>query len=317
MVGCVETRSANLYTLSHGEVTQIAHSCLALVTEMLDKRVVPGPTRFDTIRDTATQWARAGVPSSAILRACCQGVRTAFGLVATSAEAGDMDEVWIVGDLMLEPLNAISTHAIDTYTTEHLLVAQEFHSAQTLAAALISGRGGSALVRQVGVLIADSYQVVALSIPDHPDEYIADPSIAAQRKLGRLHAEVGRVFDSRTLGLLGVGGGTLVIACGATSKSPYAQQHWIDSAEAAGVQFTAAVVVKRAGPDTRIGRPGPRTACFRRGRWACSWCVLLTRSRHRIPDHARRFGHAPDREHAGSARGPPRTPRYRMCVPGQ
>ncbi|WP_328402551.1 PucR family transcriptional regulator [Nocardia sp. NBC_00403] len=218
MVGYFATCMAPCRTLPgeqlRGDVTKLTRSCLALAAEMFDKRAVPDDEQLDEVREAAAQWAREAVPLGTILRAYHEGLRIAFGLVTARAKADDVDELLVATDLMLELLEAITAAVSDAYVDEQHLVAREHHTAaQTLASTLLSGRSSSALARQTGIPIAESYQVVALSIPEHPDERESrvDEQVAARRKLRRLQSALATVFDSRVLALLSTKGGTLLI----------------------------------------------------------------------------------------------------------
>ncbi|WP_405180697.1 helix-turn-helix domain-containing protein [Nocardia sp. NBC_01377] len=225
------------------DVTQLTRTCLELVTEMLDKREVPGPDQLGVVCEAATQWAHDGVPLSTVLRACHEGVRVAFGLVTAPAKAADVDELLIAGDLMLEMLNAIIAGASDAYVAEQLLVAKEQHSAaETLASALLSGRGSAALSRQAGVQVADSYQVVALSIPADNDVSIT-ATVAARRRLRRLRAAIATVFSPHALAVLSATGGTLLVPLGEENAPIFEADTLAALTESAEVTLTATVVI--------------------------------------------------------------------------
>jgi hypothetical protein len=249
MVGYFATCMAPCRTLPgeqlRGDVTELTRSCLALAAEMFDKRAVPDDEQLNDVREAAAQWAREAVPLGTILRAYHEGLRIAFGLVTARAKADDVDELLVATDLMLELLEAITAAVSDAYVGEQHLVAREHQTAaQTLASALLSGRGSSALARQAGIPIAESYQVLALSIPEHPDERDTrvDTHVAARRKLRRLQSELATVFGSRALTLLSTKGGTLLIPVdeGTAVLTIDALGMLTD---AAGVPLTAAMVV--------------------------------------------------------------------------
>ncbi|WP_051022386.1 PucR family transcriptional regulator [Nocardia pneumoniae] len=249
MVGYFENRMAPCRTLPgeqlRGDVTKLTRSCLSLAAEMLDRRAVPDDEQLGAVRAAATRWAREGVPLSTILRAYHEGLRIALGLVTARAEADDVGEVLVATDLILELLEAITAAVSDAYVEEQHLVAKEHQTAaQTLASALLSGRGSSALARQTGIPIAESYQVVALSIPEHPDERDprVDGNVAARRKLRRLQSELATVFASRALALLSIKGGTLLIPLGDDAESALTDATLDLLTVAADVPLTATVV---------------------------------------------------------------------------
>lgn len=185
------------------------------------------------------------MPLGTILRAYHQGLRIAFGLVTARAKADDVDELLVATDLMLELLEAITVAVSDAYVDEQHLVAREHQTAsQTLASALLSGRRSLALARQAGIPIADSYEVVALSIPEHADERDprVDSQVAARRKLRRLQSELATSLESRALTLLSTKGGTLLIPVSDAGPTLTADV-LATLTEAAGVPITATVVV--------------------------------------------------------------------------
>ncbi|WP_280251065.1 PucR family transcriptional regulator [Nocardia abscessus] len=249
LVGYFENFMAPCRTLPgeqlRGDVTRLTRSCLELAAEMFDRRTVPDEQQLGPVRAAAARWAREGVPLSTILRAYHEGLRMAFGLVTARAEADDVDEVLVAADLLLELLEAITAAVSDAYVDEQHLVAKEHQTAtQTLASALLSGRGSSALARQTGIPIAESYQVVALSVPEHPDECDprVDVNVAARRKLRRLQSELATVFASRALALLSAKGGTLLIPLGEEGDTALTDTTLGLLAEAAEVPLTATVV---------------------------------------------------------------------------
>ncbi len=248
MVGYFATCMAPCRTLPgeqlRGDVTKLTRSVLTLAAEMFDRRAVPDEERLTEVREAATQWAREAVPLGTILRAYHEGIRIALGLVTAQAKADDVDELLVATDLMLELLEAITVAVSDAYVEEQHLVAREHQTAaQTLASALLSGRGSSALARQAGMPVAESYHVVAVSVPQHPDERDprVDAEVAARRKLRRLQSALATVFASRALALLSTKGGTLLIPNG--DDAPPLDSDALDQlAKAAEVPLTATLV---------------------------------------------------------------------------
>lgn len=248
MVGYFATYVAPCHTLPgealRGDVTKVTRFCLTLAADMFDRRTVPDDDQLGEVRESAAQWAREAVPLGTILRAYHEGLRIAFGLVTAGAKADDVGEVIVATDLMLELLEVITAAVSDAYVDEQHLVAREHQTAaQTLASALLSGRGSSALARQAGIPVADTYQVVALSIPEHADERDprVDTHVAARRKLRRLQSALATTFRSRALALLSTKGGTLLLPLteGVAALTPDLLG---DLATAAEVPLTATVI---------------------------------------------------------------------------
>lgn len=223
-----------------GELTTLTRACLALAAETFDRRTIPDDARLSEMRAAAVRWAAEGVPLGAILRAYHEAVRIAFGLVAARARTQDVDRLLGDTDLMLELLEALTAVVSDAYLGEHQRVAREHHTrTQTMAAALLSGR--TALAAGTGLPVAESYQVVALTISAHPDERDPrlDPGVAARRTLRRLQSELAHLFQARALGLLTGRGGFLLLPSGGPALTA---ELLAQLAAAAQVPLTAAVV---------------------------------------------------------------------------
>ncbi|MGW4364296.1 PucR family transcriptional regulator [Nocardia takedensis] len=227
-----------------GDVTRLTENCLALAAEMFDRRAVPGAERFGEIRDAASRWARQSVPLGAVLSAYHEGLRIAFGMVTAHAGAEDVREVMAATDLLLALLAAITAEISEVYLDEQQVADREHQTAaQTVASALLGGRGAEAPARQAGIPIAAAYQVVALAVAEHPDETDprADPTVVARRTLRRLQSRLASALESRALALLSPEGGTLLIP--ADGDGPLLTPEILTLlSEAAQVPLRAAVV---------------------------------------------------------------------------
>ncbi|RMI35019.1 PucR family transcriptional regulator [Nocardia stercoris] len=242
--------------LLRGDVTQVTRQFLAIVVDMLDRQTVPEADGLEEVSSSASRWAREGVPLETILRAYHEGMRIGLGLVTARARAEDHEELITVVDLVLELLEVITVAATTAYTAEARLVAREHHSvAQTLASTLLSGHGRSLPARQSAIPVADSYQVVAVSIPPHPDEQDprVDGEVAARRKLRRVQSAVAKIFDPSTLTLLSPRGGTVLVPVPGRPAGPGSARKTVagpaltadvlaELSEAAEVPLTAVVV---------------------------------------------------------------------------
>ncbi|MEU4595945.1 helix-turn-helix domain-containing protein [Nocardia sp. NPDC023988] len=85
----------------------------------------------------------------------------------------------------------LCTTATRAYMREHRNVATEHHTAvHTLTSALLAGQPTSTLSRESRIPIAESYSVLALSVPKRPSEHDSrlDATVVARRKLRRLLA---------------------------------------------------------------------------------------------------------------------------------
>ncbi len=226
-------------------ITQVSRSCLILVRETLDRRAVPDAAEFDAIREVTARWAHDATPLTMVLRGHHEAVRMAFGLVSTTAQSHDVEELRTAGDLMLGLLNAITTEVTETYVAGQCHTADMGRSnAQNLASALLAGRSSRAMARHAGRPIADAYQVVALAIPDRPEEDV--PAAASTARLHctvcALQSAVDEVFASRGLALLSAKGGTLLVALGPGVTTPVCPTTMDRLATAAGIPLTATVI---------------------------------------------------------------------------
>ncbi|MFR9749461.1 PucR family transcriptional regulator [Nocardia sp. 004] len=227
------------------DTTDLAHAFLELMAGVLDQRTVPDSEKFDLVRTIASRWARDGVALSAILRTCHKGLRIVFGLIIEPATAEDVDAILITADLVHELLEMITAVVTDAYLEQRrLVVTEQQTAAQTLASALLSGHGSSALARQTGIPIAESYQVVALAIPAHPEEKDPqiDSDIVARRTLHKLQSELTTVFTAQALALLSTKGGTVLIPLDEHGGTDFGTAALELLADAAEVPLTATVV---------------------------------------------------------------------------
>jgi sugar diacid utilization regulator len=116
--------------------------------------------------------------------------------------------------LVVELLDMMSTAVSMAYVRELRAVISEHHTAvHTLTSALLGGHSTSTMARMSGISIAESYAVVAVALPPHPDERNPhlDTHIVARRKLRRLQAELAVRCGRQALSLLSTDGGTILI----------------------------------------------------------------------------------------------------------
>ncbi|WP_280387289.1 PucR family transcriptional regulator, partial [Nocardia wallacei] len=213
----------------YGDVTTITRTCLELAVSVLDGKNIPD--KIDRLKEAAAQWAREGVPIDTIHHSIHEGFKIGFDLVVTSAAtkhraAGSADDTVMTlsladydalmggAKLVVEMLDTMTTAVSMAYVRELKSVVSEHHTAvHTLTSALLGGHPTSTMARECGIEIADSYRILALAIPPHPDESnpMLDAKVVARRKLRRLQAELATRCDNAALSLLSVDGGTLLI----------------------------------------------------------------------------------------------------------
>ncbi|NKY52683.1 PucR family transcriptional regulator [Nocardia vermiculata] len=202
----------------HGDITTITRTCLELAISLLDGRDIPEKT--ERLKDAAAGWAREGVPIDTIHHAIHEGFKIGFDLVITNTNSNaqpthaDYADLISGAKLLVEILDTMTTAVSSAYVRELRTVVSEHHNAvHTLTSALLAGHPTSTMARECGIEIADSYHIVALHIPPHPDQANPhlDPTIVARRKLRRIQAALATHTHSTTLHLLSTDGGTLLI----------------------------------------------------------------------------------------------------------
>ncbi|MEV0296896.1 transcriptional regulator [Nocardia sp. NPDC050710] len=236
-----------------GDLATITRNCLAEAVKVLGPRSSSGGQPAE-IAGSAVRWAREGVALETVLGAYHDGIRSGLEFLAAEAGRDDAEQVMAGAQLIVRALEMVTMAASTAYVEEHRLVAKEHQTAaQTLISALLGGHGVAELARRTGIAIAASYQVVAVSIPAHPDERRpGSGDSAARRKLRRVQAALADPLGSRALSLLSTGGGTVLVPIEAASALiPLAMTAEVLElvSAAAEVPLTAAVV---AGPTARI-----------------------------------------------------------------
>ncbi|MEV0550441.1 PucR family transcriptional regulator [Nocardia salmonicida] len=228
-----------------GDVTEFTRRCLMLAMEMLDRRTTPSEPQLVALRAASAQHAREGVPVGTLLRAYAEGFRIGFELVIGQVTAADLAEVVAGTRLLLRTLEVINATVTSAYLEEQRQVAKEHQTgAQTMMSALLSGHGIGALTRQTGIRVADSYQVVALMIPELPEEHDprVDAQVVARRKLRRVQAALADAFASRSLALLSTTGGTLLIPSDEPDTARMTGDILATISATSGVELTATLV---------------------------------------------------------------------------
>ncbi|MFI6870303.1 PucR family transcriptional regulator [Nocardia sp. NPDC050406] len=193
-----------------GEVTTVTRTCLDLAAGVLEGREVT--EQIERLQRAGADWAREGFPIGAIHRAVRDGVEHAFQLVLDASGPDDYARLMLTAQRFLEILAMINAAFAVAYVHEHRVAAAEHHTAvQTVTSALLAGRSTATMARAGGVEIAESYHVLALSIPRQERFPRADAPVAARRTLRRIQAALAAHCAGRALSLLGTEGGTLLL----------------------------------------------------------------------------------------------------------
>ncbi|QLY30529.1 PucR family transcriptional regulator [Nocardia huaxiensis] len=218
----------------YGDVTTITRTCLEIAVSMLDGEDIPA--KIGRLQEAAAQWAREGVPIDTIHHAIHEGFQIGFDLVVDTAAAKyrmssghpaftisgeDYESLVGAAKLVVAMLDRMTTAVSLAYVRELRSVVGEHHTAvHTLTSALLGGHPTSTMARECGIEIADSYAVVALSIPAQAEESEPglDGKVVARRKLRRVQAELATRCGDAALSLLSVDGGTILIPCTTTTS---------------------------------------------------------------------------------------------------
>lgn len=224
-----------------GDVTAVTRVCLELAVSMLDGEDFPGKT--GKLAEAAAGWAREGVPIDTVLHSIHEGFRVGFDRVVSTATVRDYASLVDGAKLVVSMLDTISATVARAYVREHKAVVSEHHTAvHTLTSALLGGHSTSTMARECGIDIAAEYSVLALAIPEHPDQRHPglDGKVVARRILRRLQAELATRCGDAALALLSVDGGTVLIPSTAVEDL---DTLIVQLSVAAHVPVTAALVV--------------------------------------------------------------------------
>ncbi|WP_054811782.1 PucR family transcriptional regulator [Nocardia arizonensis] len=230
-----------------GDVTAITRTCLELAVSMLDGEDIPEKTQ--RLREGAEGWAREGIPIDTIHHTVHEGFKLGFDLVVADATSADFESLMVLSRRLLEILDTITSTVSRAYVRELRAVAAEHHTAaHTLTSALLGGHATSTMARECGIEIAQSYSVLAVAIPPHPEErdIRLDGKIVARRKLRRVQAELVKHCGDSVLSLLSVDGGTILLPFGLLEAQ--ALDHLIEQLSRAGQVPIAATLVDAPTP---------------------------------------------------------------------
>jgi len=253
-------------TAARSDIPSTVRRCLAEAADIVDPRTpAAGPPA--TATGAAALWAREGVALEAVFAACYDGVGAAVDYVEANAacDTGNSVEELLDGmRLLVRVLETVTTAASAAYLDEHQTVAKQHQTAaQTMISALLSGHGVASCAQRTGLPVASSYQVVALSIPPHPDEWRGGMGAASvgRRTLRRVQSALAAPLGSKALSLLNPDGGTVLVPLDdepTVSPSPAIDAEVLDIlAEAAGVPLTAIVAT---GPAEQVPELTGRTS---------------------------------------------------------
>ncbi|MBF6212265.1 helix-turn-helix domain-containing protein [Nocardia puris] len=202
-----------------GEITAVTRACLEFVQGALEG--YDTAEKLERVRRAGADWAREGIPIDVIHRAVHEGFRIGLDLVLDAAAPADLARLVETVRRLLACQSVVDAAFADSYVREHRAAVAEHHAAvHTVASALLAGQPAAPMVRAGGIAIADSYFILAMDIPKHPDEQLSRvDQVVARRKLRRVQSELAVRCSGRALSLLGTGGGTVLLpAAGVTPE---------------------------------------------------------------------------------------------------
>ncbi|MFB7718351.1 MULTISPECIES: PucR family transcriptional regulator [unclassified Nocardia] len=190
----------------------IARHCDKIMSDMFAARDVTDDGIYvERLRNSTKNWLRHGISIDTVHRAIREAADRAFERLVGGSTVRDP------GHLLGHTRRLFRIHGVVTTIMSSIFVEQIHPGAErpaahlyTVASALAEGRT-AALPADVD--IANSYAVLAVSIPRHRDEESGSPSasLVAQRKLGRMQIALDDRTGSTALSTLGVRGGTILI----------------------------------------------------------------------------------------------------------
>ncbi|MEU7143492.1 helix-turn-helix domain-containing protein [Nocardia sp. NPDC046473] len=223
----------------HGEVRIVVRICLEwLIHRLNGDPVDAAPARLEA---AAAGCAGAGIPIDTVLHAVNEGFKVGLDLMARPKPVDTLGVVRGIGRVV--DLSKLVTAAVSkAYVREYKADAAEHQTAtHNLTSALL---GGQPATREL--LFAAEYFVLALAVPEHPDEGRPglDRRVVARRKLRRLQSALATQLDGEALSLLSVDGGTVLVPTTALTDAEL--DGFVQAmADAARVPITATLVTAR------------------------------------------------------------------------
>lgn len=247
----VATHDTQLGDAIHEDIATVTKKCLEIGDGVIAGHNVSD--QLDWFSAAAAGWAREAVPIDTILDAFYESLRVSVDRICTSDAAYDRDALIDRLRTTMAISNLMSTTMINAYLREYRgVVSEHLTATRALTAALLAGRATTSMARDCGVSVADTYAVVAVSIPRDPDDQDPriDDDIVARRKLRRVHAALAEHCDD-ALAMLSVDGGTVLIP-GADTDDTRLDILIETLSRAARVDITATLVATTTGqiPDT-------------------------------------------------------------------
>lgn len=224
-----------------GDVDQRVRACLVPAVRAVSEPTAESSGWLVRVADTAAEWAREGVGLDRVLLGYHEALHDGLRL-ATTESHGEKVIPGGCAELLLGMLRAATLATTSAYVDEFRFVARQHQTAaQTLGAALLSGHCRSTLAQQAGISIANTYQIVALSIPIPRADTRSTQASTALRRLRRVQLGIPSVLGPRALSLLTTAGGTILLPLDESAGSEPADTDAMTSQTLATLTGTAGV----------------------------------------------------------------------------
>ncbi|MEU2253585.1 helix-turn-helix domain-containing protein [Nocardia xishanensis] len=234
------------------DLASVIAICLESASMLLDGRDEPDLAGMARLEEAAAEWAREEIPLDSVLHAIFEGSRIGHRLVSDANSARDFDGASSAVFVLIDVLDTLTTIVTMAYLRELRAISNDRHAAKhTLTTALLSGNPTGAMARHSGIAIADSYVVLAVSLPTQPDENNSrrNREVAARRRLRKVQAELATRGRQRALSLLSLDGGTILIPAECTDIDPETLIEQLSSAGRVPITATVHTATTNAIPE--------------------------------------------------------------------
>ncbi|WP_405016184.1 helix-turn-helix domain-containing protein [Kitasatospora sp. NBC_00070] len=197
-----------------GEITREVERGIRAFTEVLRTGELPGGTELARINESSARRADEGVPLEAVVGAYHFGAQECADRVLSAAVPGDLPDVLLVQQRLLDYLRLVSCAVAAGYVQERqAALGDEQVARQALLSRLLEGGDPRSAADRAGLPLPPCYLVLGITMGPHPDELLpgVNHAVAARRKLRRLRNELQRQTPGVPLSALSGNGGLVLI----------------------------------------------------------------------------------------------------------
>lgn len=197
-----------------GEIRAITNRNLRLFFATLRKDRPLHATELAELGVSAARRAEERVPLEAVLTAYHLGARIGWEALVAAAHDDERDALLDAAARMLAYVQQVTGTVAAAYLEERQSIyGEERDAVRALASALLNGGPIDDAATRAGVRVTSTYVVMSLRIAPHPDEVDGGVggTVAARRKLRRVHQGLDEWLGEPVLGLLEPGGGTVLL----------------------------------------------------------------------------------------------------------